>query len=45
MTRLLFILAAFCLSLPFSGAGVENPNIVYILADDMSYDSVSALNS
>jgi len=29
---------------PFAGAGKEHPNIVYILADDMSYDSVSALN-
>jgi arylsulfatase A-like enzyme len=36
---LVLLLASFCAS------AAKSPNIVFILADDMSYDSVSALNS
>lgn len=38
----LYICLAFCISAQLGRA--NSPNIVYILADDMSYDSVSALN-
>jgi len=44
MKRLVLIIAILCLALPDSGAAGRFPNIVFILADDMSYDSVSALN-
>jgi arylsulfatase A-like enzyme len=44
MNRLLPLIVSVCLVAPAFGDDNRHPNIVFILADDMSYDSVSALN-
>jgi len=43
-TRIQFVITLVAVLLPSALLSAEKPNIVFILADDMSYDSVSAYN-